>query len=81
MRESMTDLRERVFRNLDNALEGGYDMIGWDPALVADDMLMYADQDFKDELINHQDDPGYLEEEIAKLVKEWQKGRKEKVDE
>jgi hypothetical protein len=76
----MTDLRERVFHNLDNSLENGYDMIAWDPAVVADDMLMYADHDFEAELVEYQDDPGYLEEEIAKFVKEWQAGRKENAD-
>ena len=58
-------LKQKVYDNLENALENGYDFTNWKSDNVADDMLTYADYDF----------PGVEPEEIKPLIEEWQNTR------
>ena len=62
-------LKEKVERNLENALENGYDFTNWDSENVADDMLTCADYDF----------PNTEIEDIVPLINEWQTARKENL--
>lgn len=62
-------LREKVYSNLNNALENGYDFTNNDVKFVADDLLSYADYDFEEY-------PGIEPEQLFKYIKEWQIMRK-----
>lgn len=72
-------IEEKVVSNLNNALENGYDFTFSPSFWVADDILSYADYDFKWEF----DNIGYdrLLEKVRLAVEEWQHTRKEGVRE
>jgi hypothetical protein len=56
-----TDLRQRVFEDLDNAIEGGYfELWKMTPEAVADDLLTNSDYD-----------ETVTEEMLVPIVREW----------
>jgi hypothetical protein len=70
-------MKQKVYDNLNNALENGYDFTNTAALVVATDLLSYADYDFQEELIN--EDHDLLINRIAEFVKEWQLVRRERL--
>jgi len=66
-------IEQRVFDNLDNALDNGYDMTNIDSDIVAEDVLMYADYDFEEEFDTMDED--VLLEQVRVAVEKWQNKR------
>lgn len=66
-------IEQRVFDNLDNALDNGYDMTNIDSDIVAEDVLMYADYDFEEEFDTMDED--VLFEQVRVAVEKWQNKR------
>jgi len=66
-------IEQRVFDNLDNALDNGYDMTNIPSDKVAEDVLMYADYDFEEEfdIMDHD----VLFDQVRVAVEKWQNKR------
>lgn len=72
-------IEQRVFSNLNNALDNEFDMSDKPLLHVVEDLLMYADYDFPE--INYIDpeDPKNkaIEDEMMEAVDKWQEQRKQ----
>jgi len=66
-------IEQRVFDNLDNALDNGYDMTNIDSDIVAEDVLTYADYDFEEEFDTMDHD--VLFDQVRVAVEKWQNKR------
>ena len=60
MKKSLESLEELIRENLQNAAENGYDLSGWSPSRVAQDMMVCGDYD---------DYEGYSVEDVAEVVR------------
>lgn len=68
-------IEQRVFDNLNTALENEYDMTNTSSDVVADDVLSYADYDFEDEFKTMDHDE--LVDQVRLAVEKWQNMKKQ----